>query len=59
MGCPTLLQMGHQTLLDHAHFLVSMHGPMQDVMHWDNFQSPDSKPQMHTFNSLQTHDNTQ
>ena len=32
---------------------------MQDIVHWDNFPSPDSKPQMHTFDSLQTHDNTQ
>ena len=49
----------HQMLLDCAHFLTSMHDPIWDARHWDEFQSPDSIPQMHTFNSLQTHYNTQ
>ena len=58
MGLPTLLHVTHQALLHCAEFLVSVHAPMWDVMHWDNFQSPDSKPQMCIFDLLQTHDNT-
>ena len=44
---------------DHAHFLASVHAPMWDVMCWDNSWSPNSNPQMHTIDSLQTHDTKQ
>ena len=36
-----------------------MHAPTLDVMHWEKFWSPDSKPQINTFASLQIQDNKQ
>ena len=49
MRCPTLLHIGHQALLDCPHFLAGTHTCMWDIMHQESFQSPDSKPQMYTF----------
>ena len=52
-GVPYSTPHGPQSITGRCSFLASMHTPMWDIMHWENSQSPNSKPQMHMFNSLQ------